>query len=421
MNRPLPPPHRVARRLPLFLRGLALLGMALLAAAGPALGAGPRQRLVAAQGGITVLDQPPPTVVFGEVIVFEIAAHSDEAITGITLHLQAGQEPAFTWQAVDFESGPDIQARATVDLAAAALPPFSPVSYWWEIEAGDGARLSTPPASFYYEDDRFEWQRLAQGALTVHWYAGGADFGQAALDTANAAYSEANRDIRAPLPERLDLYLYANARDVQAALQRVGHVWADGHADVDLGVLIVVVAPDLSAEFNLRREIPHELTHILVYRATGANYSKVPVWFNEGLAGMNQAQREPDFPAVLAAARDAGDFLSFAALCGSFPADPAQARLAYAQSEALTRYVRDHYGSERVFELLTAYAQGAACSGGVENVLGVSLERLEQDWLDEFVADPAAARWQLLAPWLVLAGLVLLGLGAFTVGILRNK
>ena len=372
-----------------------------------------------AQAGITVTRTPAPSVVFGEVIVFEAGARSTDDITGVTLHLQAGQQPAFTWEAVDFERGPEVEARATVDAAAAALPPFSPVAYWWEFETGGGASLTTPPATFYYEDDRFDWQRLTSGGLSVHWYAGDTSFGQSALDIAVAAYTVANRDIRAPLPEHLDLYLYANVRDVQAALQRVGVAWADGHADVKLGVVVVVAAPDLSAEFNLRREIPHELTHILVYRATGERYPQVPAWFDEGLASMNQAQPEPDFAAVLAAARDAGEFLPFGSLCGAFPASPAQARLAYAQSEGLTRYLRTRFGSERLHELLEAYAGGATCSGGVEAVLGLPLEDLGQQYLDaDVIADPSAARWRLLRPWLLLAALVLLGPLVFFVLIL---
>jgi hypothetical protein len=371
------------------------------------------------QAGITVTSTPAPSVVFGEVIVFEAEASSTEAITGVTLHLQAGDQPAFTWERVDFERGVEVAARATVDAATAALPPFSPVSYWWEFATAGGARLVTPPATFYYEDDRFDWQRLTSGGLSVHWYAGDTAFGQSALDVAVAAYTVANRDIRAPLPEHLDLYLYANTRDVQAALQRVGVAWADGHADVKLGVVIVVAAPDLSAEFNLRREIPHELTHILVYRATGERYPQVPAWLDEGLAAINQAQPEPDSAAVLAAARDAGEFLSFESLCGAFPASPEEARLAYAQSEGLTRYLRTRFGSERLHELLAAYAGGATCSGGVEAALGLPLEDLGQQWLEaEVIADPAPARWRLLRPWLLLAALVLVGPLTFFVLIL---
>jgi hypothetical protein len=305
-------------------------------------------------------------------------------------------------------------------MAAAALPPFSPVQYWWELATDAGDTATTPPATFYYEDDRFAWQTLTNGALIVHWYAGDAGFGQSVLATATAAYSEANRDIRAPLPERLDLYVYATPREAQAALQRVGVAWADGHADAALGVVIVVTAPDLSAEFNLRREIPHELTHILMYRATGGQYGQVPGWFNEGLAVMNQAQPEPDFPALLAAARDSGSFLHFSNLCGAFPADPAEARLAYAQSESFTRYLRARFGAERMHALVNAYGAGAGCSGGVEEALDLPLETLEEHWLAEvIVADPSAARWKILAPWLLLGMLVVAGPILFFLLILR--
>ncbi len=403
------PSPRLTRRLALLLLAGALAGQL-----------APRP-LVSAQSGITILEGPPPSVVFGEVIVFEIDARSADEITAVTLHLQAGQQEAFAWTDVTFEPGPQVEASATVDAATAALPPFSPVDYWWELETEAGVSLTTPAETFFYEDDRFAWLRLAQGSVTVHWYEGGPTFGQAALETAAVAFSEANRDIRAPLPERLDIYLYANPRDVQAALQRVGATWADGHADVDLGVVIAVVAADLSAEFNLRREIPHELTHILIARAAGQNYRRVPVWLNEGLAGMNQVQPEPDFPAVLAAARDAGEFLPFETLCGAFPPDPAAARLAYAQSEGLARYIRGRFGAERVHALLGAYAGGASCGGGVEEVLGLSLAALERQWLDDVVlANPAAERWRFLAPWLVLTALVAIGPLLFLLLILRR-
>ena len=398
---------------------LAALGVGLFAATSTVGGAGTAR----AQAGITITSAPAPSVVFGDVIAFEVEATSSGGdLTAASLHLQAGTQAAFAWPAVDFEPGAEVTARAVVDAAAAALPPFSQVRYWWELAASDGATLTSEPATFYYEDDRFEWRRAESGNLNVHWYAGEADFGQAALATAIAAYSEANRDIRAPLPERLELYIYANERDVRAALQRVGVLWADGHADAALGVVIVVAAPDLSAEINLQREIPHELTHILLYRAAGENYRRVPAWLNEGLAMLNQAQPEPDFPAVLAAARDGDGFLSFDSLCGGFPSEAERARLAYAQSEAFTRFLRGRYGSEGLHALVDAYAGGAACAEGAAQALGTPLAALEQAWLAEATGAVAAAtRWRLLAPWLVVGSLVALGPLVFFLLILRRR
>jgi hypothetical protein len=106
------------------------------------------------QAGITVLDAPAPAVVFGEVILFDLSAQSTDDINAISLFLQAGQEEAFAWREVAFEPGAVVDARATVDLATAALPPFSPVAYWWEITTQGGGHLTTEPATFFYEDDR---------------------------------------------------------------------------------------------------------------------------------------------------------------------------------------------------------------------------------------------------------------------------
>jgi hypothetical protein len=370
---------------------------------------------VRAQGAITITSAPPPSIVFGQALVFEVDATSTAAdIAEVSLHLQASGQPAFAWRQVVFTPGAAVTARAAVDAAAAALPPFSPVQYWWELAASDGTRLVGEPGTFFYEDDRFAWQMVRSGTLTVHWYLGDSAFGQMALETAVDAYSTANRDIRAPLPERLDIYVYADERDARAALQRVGVAWVDGHADAALGVVVVVTAPDLSAEFNLQREIPHELTHILVYRATGENYQRVPAWLNEGLAVLNQVQAEPDLPGVLAAARDSGEFLSLSSLCGSFPADPAAARLAYAESESFSRYVRGRFGSERTYALVNAYGQGAGCSEGVEQSLGQPLDDLEQQWMAEAVsANDLASRWRVVAPWLLLGALVGIGPLAF--------
>lgn len=412
------PSPRPARQTSTAGRGLPSVVWALIAALG--LWTAPPAR---AQSAITITSAPAPSVVFGQVLVFEAQAVSAAAdIVDVSLHLQADGQPAFTWPTVSFQPGPDVMARAAVDPSAAALPPFGPVQYWWQLATADGAQLVGEPATFFYEDDRFSWQTLRNGSLTVHWYLGDAAFGQMALETAVDAYSTANRDIRAPLPERLDVYLYADERDARAALQRVGVAWADGHADAALGVVVVVTAPDLSAQFNLRREIPHELTHILVYRATGDNYRRVPVWFNEGLAVMNQVQAEPDLPGVLAAARDSEQFLSLDSLCGAFPADPGEVRLAYAESESFTRYVRGRFGSERTHALLNAYAQGAGCGAGVEQALGQPLPDLEREWLAEEVNPRAsAARWRILAPWLLLGALVVLGPLAFFLLTLRPR
>jgi hypothetical protein len=387
-------------RFRLLLPGLLLAGLLLPARPSPV--------IAGRAAGIQVLSAPAPVYDFGSAISFQVSAASPSPITSATLYLNTGGLTPAVWHSAPFAPATQVTATVAFDLALNPLPPFGPVDYWWQLADQSGRSLSTPPASFTYEDNRFTWQSVSSGSVTVHWYRGDLAFAQQAAAIAASALPLITQDVRAPLPERVNVYIYATDGDVQSALGRVGVAYANGHADPQLGVVVISVAPDLRATYNLQIEIPHEMTHVLIYRAAAGHYAAVPYWFNEGLAVMHQAQRDSNFPALLAAARDSRQFLSLSSLCGPF--NPAQASLAYAESESVVRYIRQRFGAEGINRLLTAYASGADCAGGVQTALGLSLDQLQVAWQQDLA--PASLtvqqRAQTLAPWLLLAALVLL-------------
>jgi hypothetical protein len=372
------------------------------------LAAGLRPGLAHAQDGvIEVIDAPLPEYSFGQSITFRLSAESQAPISDIKLFLDTGGPAPASWPEVAFTRANHVDAVASFDLAINPLPPFAPIRFWWQISNTAGISLTTAPETFNYEDDRFDWRTASVGSVTAHWYVGDEDFGAAAASTAANALPLISRDVRGELPRTIDLYIYGSDADARAALQRVGRAWIDGHADPKLGVVIVAVSPDLRATYNLQREIPHELTHLLIYKATGENYPKVPYWLNEGLAVAHQTQRDSDFPGILAAARDARQFLPLDSLCGPFQAETA--RLAYAESESVVRYIDAQFGAEGTNRLLVAYAGGASCAAGVQNSLGLSMAELEARWLNDLAPlDNPGQRWASWAPWLLLTALVLL-------------
>lgn len=375
----------------------------------------------AAQGGIQVVDAPAPVYDFGSSITFHITAQSTSTILTATLFINTGGLTPAVWHSDRFPAAGRVQAAVSFDLALNPLPPFALVSYWWQLGDSAGQKLTTAPAQFSYEDNRFPWQTVASGSVSVHWYRGDPSFGQQAANIATSALPEITRDVRAPLPEHVNVYIYATEADVQSALGRVGVAYANGHADPKLGVVVISVAPDLRAIYNLQIQIPHEMTHVLIYRATAGNYARVPYWFNEGLAVMHQAQRDNNFPALLAAARDSQQFLSLSSLCAPF--NPANVSLAYAESESAVRFIRDRYGAEGINRLLTAYAVGAGCDAGVQSSLGLSLDQLQAAWLENLAPPPETVqqRAQALAPWIVLSGLVLLAPFTFFLAAFRRR
>ncbi len=386
-----------------------------LAAAGP----------TAAQGGIAVVAVPPPQYTFGEVLTFQVSARSAAPITSaLVFYRPLGKERATAGKA-EFSVSQEVTAMHTLDLKARVLAPFTTVEYWWEIHDQAGASLTTQPQTFYYEDNRFNWQTRTRDRVTVHWYRGDAEFGQAAVDIASAAVTQANKDIGAPLPDQVNVYIYADEQDLRAALGLAGRVvGVSGHADPGLGVVMAAVAPGLEATTTMDNLIPHEITHLLIYKAVGSSaaYAQVPTWLNEGLAVLNQRQPNPDFPAVIAAANANGQLFSLGSLCGPFPSDPARRELAYAQSESVVRLIREQLGAKVFAPLLAAYADGASCEAGVERGLGISLAELEGRWLAGVVqANPVALKLRPLAAWLFLSLIVLVSLGLFLALALRGQ
>jgi hypothetical protein len=370
-----------------------------------------------AQTGIIITHDPPPVYTFGEALTFQISARSCAPITGATLFFKTPHDTQPRASPAQFSSGTIITAAYTFDLTLRPLLPFIPIEYWWEIKDEAGEVLTTLPRTFFYEDNRFVWRSLTGDQVTVHWYEGDEAFGETALAVAVTGLRDANRDIGAELPGAVDIYIYASENDVREALRRVGRAWADGHADPEIGVVVTTVTPDVEARFNLGREVPHELTHLLVYQAASGRYRNVPNWLNEGLAVNNEAQPDPDLLAALNAARDSNTLIPLSSLCEPFPLDRAQAALAYAESASVVSYIRKAYGPQGLTQLLKTYAEGADCEGGVQRALNISLADLESAWRrDELkIAPGALQQLAALAPWLVLAALVLLAGALFLI------
>ncbi len=373
---------------------------------------GPRNSLALAQAGLHVELFPAPEYTFGRVITFRISASSNALISQVTLFYQV--KPAADLQSAPaiFTAGQDVTGLVTLDLESAPWAPFTEVDYWWEVQDAAQSRLTTQPQIFLYVDNRFNWQELNQGPITVHWYEGNQVFGQTALSSAVTGLTQASLTLGLTQPASMTIYIYADALDAQEALQTSGHLWAEGRTYPDRQLAIVTVAPGLQATRDLGRQLPHEIMHLALAQRLGAGYARLPNWLNEGLAVMNQAQPDPALASALTQASDAEALFPLANLCGPFPADAAQAQLAYAESESVVRYIRRHYPIATLSKLLDAYAQGATCEAGVAQGLGLSLAEMEKAWQADLAA-PAQTSPPL--PWAVLAAVVLAGGGVLAV------
>lgn len=341
---------------------------------------------------------------FGQAIHFSLLVQGSVPISAVTLFFQAAEMPATTTVQIPIEEPAlEMEAVHTVELTQYRPAPFTTITYWWQVTDTAGNILDVPAQTLAYEDDRFDWRQMSRDNIIVRWTSDDAALGQTALDIINDSLPRQTAVIPVELPNPLRIYIYPSASDLQSSLRLTGREWVGGHANPELGVILVTAANARTAAAELRHSIPHELNHLLLYQATKSAYSSLPRWFDEGLARLMEANPDPNEQLILGEAVSNGATIPFVQLCAAFPLDGRGAVLAYAQSASLMNYIQTEYGSRALSQMVQALADGADCESVTTRVLTISLAQLNQNWLQSFNPQPSLAEfWQSSSIWLLL-------------------
>jgi Peptidase MA superfamily len=360
--------------------------------------------------GIT-LSELSATYTFAQSITFNVQASSASPIQQATLFFQAGGQPPIKQAADIFTAANQVTLTAKIDLTQIKPPAFSTISYWWEVDDRSGQHLQSAAQSIAYIDNRFNWQDFTSGSIRVHWVQGDSGFGASAASIANNALPKIQQQIGARPPSPIDIYIYSSTQQLRSAVELAGQTWLGGLAQPEFGVVMIAIPNDETTLINLRRDVPHELTHLLVFVATTPNYRSVPRWLDEGLASLNEAEPNPAQAVALQNAFDANQLIPIESLCGAFPGDAASALIAYAESRGLVQQIVNEYGSAGLQALLAAYRDGATCDAGVERGLNDSLASLELKWKATLAPNSGAASIVTgVLPWLLLIAVIVLPL-----------
>lgn len=341
---------------------------------------------------------------FGQALRFELQVKTEAPITGVSLFFNTpDMEGTYV---VDFDVPGDrqFQVQHEVSLTQVQLAPFTTVTYWWRISTEDGP-LAVEEKSLLYVDDRFDWQSLQQDETIAYWTDGDTQIGQTVLDVLGAALPRMEAIIPPVDIEPLRIFVYPSTADLRTALRLTGRDWVGAEAQPELGVILVTAVNPRTLAYDLGQSIPHEMTHLMLYEATGVGYENIPAWFEEGLANFFEGASDATENTVLRDAVASGETFPLSQLCAAFPVEERAQRLAYAQSASVISYIQDEYGNAALSEMIGAYADGAGCETGVQRSLGITLSQLEAEWLEqEQPLSPTARLWREYGLWLILLG-----------------
>jgi hypothetical protein len=359
-----------------------------------------------AQEGI-VVENPQAVPDFGRSITFTAKIKASSPIQQASLLFRGINEEATRVETLQVAE--DGSVNFVYDASLNVFPPFSWVVYWFQATLSDGKTYTSEPNRIQYNDNRFPWREVSQANVTVHWYAGDDSFGTSALNSAGAGMLSMKDFIPLSLTEPLHIYIYSNVTDLRDTMLLGGREWSGGHAHADLGVVLVAIPPGPSQLTEMESKIPHELAHIMLYRALGDQYEKQPAWLIEGIASMVEIYPNPDYDRALEIASANNTLIPIVDLCDSFPADSGSAFLAYAQSQSFVTYIRDSFGLSGLSRLTGTYSEGFECDLGVTKALGASLNQLDARWRENVLGqNRTGVALRNLLPFLLLLVLVLI-------------
>jgi hypothetical protein len=340
--------------------------------------------LVVAGAGITVIASDVD-VNFPSQAVFTVEAESSADIIDVRLYYRVDKmnyAEVISEGWADFTPASRITANWVWDMRNASLPPGAKVTYWWMIKDAVGNELETSPEVMHFHDNRYPWQSLttitSQGIeLTLFWYQGGDSFAQALMDICQEGLDRLTQKIGA-YPERpIKIYIYASTRDLHGAMI-FPREWTGGVAFTEFSTIAIGIPPGQLAWG--KRALVHELAHLVIHQATFSPYGRLPVWLDEGLATYSEGEFDPYLRSYLEEAISEDRLISVRSLCSPFSADADKARLSYAQSYSLVKYLLDNYGRDKMLDLLTLLKQGNTYDEALTEVYGFDIEGLDARW-----------------------------------------
>jgi Peptidase MA superfamily len=302
-------------------------------------------------------------------------------------------EPFGITSTAQTECGPDGCTALLEYPGDLYIPPYTRITYFWEIEDGDlessepADPVITPEQQFVYVDNRFEWQTLSQDPVELHYYSSNESEMRELLEASEGTVEYWADLFGVDINFPVNVVVYQDLVDLQGALPldtaagENGIVTCGQQSASDI-VVVAFGGCTIPSEDILR----HELTHLVVEEALRGPFGDIPLWINEGAAVYSQESPGSYEAAVNAAIRQ-DDLLTIRQI-SSAPGDPERVLQFYGQSWALVTYLIEEYGEEAFGELFAMYRDGTTDDAAFEEVYGFDLNGLEDEWRQSVGLEP---------------------------------
>jgi hypothetical protein len=163
---------------------------------------------------------------FPNEIVFRLQARGDAAIQKVSLVYQRSDTRGSALAIPTFTPGKEITLNHAVILNRGRenyIPPTIILTYWWVLEDETGLQIESARQELTLLDTRFTWQSLSRNDVTVYWYRGGNETGEAAMALIQSALAKLDQTLGLKQNGAVRVSLYATPQDMVPALSAERH------------------------------------------------------------------------------------------------------------------------------------------------------------------------------------------------------
>ena len=323
---------------------------------------------------------------FQEGIRFEATVRSAAEVEEIAVRFRIGQREVGAYEYLEPEESNDgdtVKAEGfyRTNTAARYIAPGTIITYSFVITDADGNHLDTPEFEHIYHDDRYEWDEISNGIVTVSYHGPVSFRAQDVLDATVQTLEFMGPLLGAGVDEPIRITMYNNWPEMREALPPTSEVTrreliTEGQAHSPEGVLLVLGGASRASGIA-----SHEVTHILVHRAGEGSLGRVPSWLNEGLAEFGNIQPGESYDRALYYAIQRNDLLPITSMDGQ-PGTPEDVIIFYGQARSIVMFMIAKYGPEKMRELMATIKTGKNYRNAIPEVYGITPLELENEWRD---------------------------------------
>ena len=259
------------------------------------------------------------------------------------------------------------------------VPPASKIEYYFEIFFKDGSTYRTEIKNDILLDSRFEWVLVQGDIVDVYFHGPVSRRAKNVLEACDKSVNDISNLLGVDTNKRISLVMYNNYSEmfdvvVKKSQTQAGSLITEGQAFSTENIVIV----DGGARSALG-VATHEITHIIVSRATKDSYVGVPLWLNEGLAEYGNIEQDSGYDRYLEWAVDTNRLFPFSSL-NRFPGNPNLTLVAYGQSKSFIEFLVKEYPKENMKNLMKEISGRKSIDDSFISSYGKNLNQLESEW-----------------------------------------